>query len=228
MVEFGDYKNLKYVPKTKRFRMLETVSNCLEMSGIPWTIMCGTLLGWCRDGDLIKNDGDADIGVPSKYFKQIPCGMFDYLCNFEVKEFRMLAFRKRIRIEDRVTGFHIDIYELHEKRGGYVFYFDPDLTIYQMVKQFMHKNKKKQKFHVTDDNYMLLKSIIINTSIPRYHIYPKATFDLVKFKKILVRVPRPPVAELWCELTYGRNWFIPVKNYKDSAERKIHRRVKHL
>lgn len=225
-MEFDNHSRI-YVSKSKRLKTLKKLVSYLESKSVNWTLMCGSLLGYVRDNDFIDWDCDGDIGVPSRDWKKISVSEL-HEHGFETRSVDVVIFRARIKVTDPTTGFHIDLYELQERKNSYYFYYQPDVVIPQMVKKFMHKNPDRKEQQVTDNNYMLVKYIINLFSIPRYHVYPKGIFDQVKFKSIKVRIPRFPIAYYWLELTYGRNWHIPNKNYTESDERKQNRRKRSL
>ena len=57
--------------KQQLYRLMERVDKVLKENDIPYFIVCGTLLGSVRDGEIIPWDNDIDIGIMKKDIQRL-------------------------------------------------------------------------------------------------------------------------------------------------------------
>jgi hypothetical protein len=93
---------------------LKNITTILNENNIEYTIFFGSLLGYVRENNLIKNDDDIDIMLDKKYFNKIKILLNKYRLNIEKKNI-FLQYQKEIN--EYITS--IDFY-FFEKKSEYI------------------------------------------------------------------------------------------------------------
>lgn len=108
-------------PKTnylKNRKNLKEIVSFLDKNNIDYIVFYGTLLGICRDGDLIHHDDDVDILVHSSYYKKLKNMICDPL-NFPNLTW-FLGHNKSFINFHRENGVTTDLYFYYPMGDYYV------------------------------------------------------------------------------------------------------------
>lgn len=164
--------NLKYVAE--------------RLSRVEWFIFFGTLLGYTRENNIIKNDDDIDIYVDLRFRDTIIEIFKNTELNFDVTKVPNLS-----------PFFLQGLRELGGEKTYVDFYF--------------FENAKKLSFIREKHNFSGRSYLETNTMhIPKEIIYP---IKPAKLKDLDVFVPNKPIE--CCQFLYGKDWKTPLSKSKD-------------
>jgi Tfp pilus assembly protein PilF len=110
------------MPKDAAYKILDALRAYLDQEQVPWCLIAGTLLGVYRDGDLLPNDKDMDIGVSAKvdrgYLERLFCEKVGFVhlpqlgIPVEQRNVHSMSFIHS------VTGITVDVILIHEEDDG--------------------------------------------------------------------------------------------------------------
>lgn len=157
-----------------------------KLTNVKWFIFFGTLLGFTRENNILKNDDDIDIYVDIKFRENI-----------------LKLFQNSELIFDLSKKPNLGPYFLQGKRiikneTTYVdFYFYED----QVMKEFLIERNNFSGAWKQKSNAM---------HVPRHIIYP---IRKSKLQDIKIFIPNKPIE--CCEFLYGKDWKIPLSKSID-------------
>ena len=165
-------ENLRYVSK--------------NLSGVEWFIFFGTLLGYTRENNIIKNDDDIDIYVN-------------------------IIFREDIIRIFKNTNLHFDL-DNKPNLGPYFLQgtriLDNETTY---IDFYFYNNDISKSFISEKNNFSGAWKLQANTMhVPKSIIYPIQKSSL---KDIDIFIPSNPDA--CCKFLYGKDWQIPLSKSTD-------------
>ena len=174
----------KPVSIEKNIENLRYVSD--NMSGVEWFIFFGTLLGYTREKNIIKNDDDIDIYVD-------------------------INFRQNIINTFKNTDIHFDLFN-KPNLGPYFLQgtriIEKEITY---IDFYFYNNDINNSFIEEKNNFSGAWKIEANAMhVPKNIIYPVQKTTL---KDINIFVPSNPAA--CCEFLYGKDWRIPLSKSTD-------------
>ena len=174
----------KSVSIEKNIENLRYVSN--KLLNIEWFIFFGTLLGYTREKNILKNDDDIDIYVNIKSREAI----LDLFYNTEI----MFDLTNK----PNLGPYFLQGTRLLENEITYIdFYF--------------YENDTNNSFIKEKNNFSGAWKVETNTMhVPIDIIYP---IQKAKLKDIKIFVPYKPID--CCEFLYGKDWKIPLSKSVD-------------
>jgi len=177
--DFTCYTNKDWTHKDFLFYLL----NILEENNIPYTFICGTLLGAIRDKNFLPGDDkDTDIAVDSSYYWTVREILNKLMIHSHF--YYKYIWRKEIAICSNVCKYKLDIFFLEKQEDKYLLYsYKPN--------PIDRKWNQEWRIKLNYDNFYPLKSI--------------------KFLGRLVSVPNN--YEKVLEELYGSGWTKPDENY---------------
>jgi len=215
--------------------VLKALVKYLNNLNIPYTVICGTLLGLVREHDIITGDSDIDIGLPDYFFKHMN---WEYLLHTFQRLFddkNVVLYRSSCQPFRRcytlvIGDVHIDFCELIPvKNNEYLWYIPPDMRIQKIINNFIKRKNTKVYMDVKKSNTKiktLLKMVYWAFTIPRKKFLTGQTFIDCNTKYGTISIPL--CYDKWLELTYGGLWMIPHSDWENHPARKRIRRVKRL
>jgi len=110
------------MPKTEAYQTLDVLRECLDAAGIPWCLVAGTLLGVHRDGDLLPNDKDLDVGIPAGVerarLESLLCNRAGFIHLPQVAIPMGQRNRHSMSFMLQATGVTLDVIFIHEEQDG--------------------------------------------------------------------------------------------------------------
>ena len=157
-----------------------------RLINIEWFIFFGTLLGYTRENNIIKNDDDIDVYVDIRFRDTIINLFKNSDLNFDLSKKPNLGpyFLQGTRVlENEIT--YID------------FYF--------------YEYDKSKEFLVERNNFTGAWKIEANAMyVPKSIIFP---LKKGKIQDIQIIIPNKP--KECCEFLYGKDWIVPLSKSKD-------------
>lgn len=98
----------------------ETVIDYLNENGLEYMLIYGTLLGWYREGDIIRDDNDADLLVPRESFEVMKDVDWSELGLYSVTQGSILQLNRNPMVQvDKQQGGMLDVYclDMYEEGG---------------------------------------------------------------------------------------------------------------
>ena len=174
----------KPVAVEKNLENLKYVAN--KLLDIEWFIFFGTLLGYTRENNIIRNDDDIDIYV-----------------NLDFREYIIKTFKNTDLFIDLSKPPNLSPFFLQgiRKLDGETTYVD-----------FYFFENKHNRSYIEEKHNFSGKSYLQSNAmhIPKEIIYP---INLVQMQHLDVFVPNKP--DVCCEFLYGRDWKKPMSKSKD-------------
>ena len=194
----ASYQQIQEYKESLR-NLLKKVCALCDEYGVKYSLDCGTLLGYWRDGDICKNDGDGDLYVLAEtltpeFIEAIKPMMRDkkggqIMPSAEIlRSFKKGSFipPKFIQVEDRSQGFF---------RENNPFY--PSVDMFVLVKYGAERFGK-----------------VFRTYWVRFP--DEIVSDLVRFKCALGEVSVPRKTEELLRIYFGDTWKVPDDSFRDN------------
>lgn len=165
-------ENLKYISE--------------KLIKLEWFIFFGTLLGYTREKNILKNDDDIDIYIHLKFREEV-------LKIFEKSELQFDLSKKP----------NLGPYFLQGTR-----FLEDEITY---VDFYFFEESNNNEFLIEKNNFSGAWKIEANAMhIPKEIIYP---IKSAKLKNLEIFIPCKPID--CCEFLYGKDWEIPLTKSKD-------------
>ena len=165
-------KNLKYISE--------------KLSNVEWFVFFGTLLGYTRENNILKNDDDIDIYVDIRFRENVIELFKNSELNFDLSKKPNLGpcFLQGKRVlESEMT--YVDFY-----------FFE-----YEKSKEFLVERNNFSGAWKVESNAM---------HVPKNLIFP---LKKAKMQDIKIFVPNKPSE--CCQFLYGKDWKTPLSKSKD-------------
>ena len=174
----------KPVSIEKNLKNLKYISD--RLINVKWFIFFGTLLGYTRENNILKNDDDIDIYVDIRFRDKIIELFKNSDLNFDLSKKPNLGpyFLQGTRIlENEIT--YVD------------FYF--------------YEYEKSMEFIIERNNFTGAWKLESNAMyVPKNIIFPLKSG---KIQNIHIFIPNKPIE--CCEFLYGKEWKVPLSKSKD-------------
>lgn len=174
----------KPVAVEKNFENLKYVAN--KLLNIEWFIFFGTLLGYTRENNIIKNDDDIDIYINLDFREDV------------IKTFKNTDLLIDLSKPPNLSQFFLQGIRKLDGEITYVdFYFFENMPNWSYI---------EEKHNFSGKSYLNTNAM----HIPKQIIYP---IRPVKMKELDIFVPNK--VEDCCQFLYGKDWKKPMSKSKD-------------
>lgn len=165
-------KNLKYISQ--------------KLHNVEWFVFFGTLLGYTRENNILKNDDDIDIYVDIKFRENV------------IKLFKNSELYFDLSKKPNLGPYFLQGKRVLESEMTYVdFYF--------------FEYEKSKEFLIERNNFSGAWKIESNAMhIPKHLIFP---LKKAKMQDIKIFIPNKPTE--CCRFLYGKDWKTPLSKSRD-------------
>lgn len=205
---------------------LREIKDVLDKNNVNYWLDFGTLLGAVRSGKLIEWDSDVDLGVWYGNVDQI-ISIFPEL---KSKGFRASVTEKKIEIGIRRGAFplHLTVYR---KKGGYAWgiWVAPKRKVKKLISWCQAilipriSTKPRRSSPFVSALPLTLRRFLVNMMLSVLGkcgciipiVVPKHYFEKLSTIRFYgMKFNAPSENEKYLEYRYGKNWKIPMKNWR--------------